>query len=199
MRSAFRTAVAVCACLLLLETAANAAVPTINVGAILLSPNTANQQRTFDVSGGDMVASIDLYVQIGDGTGNLPQVPKITSVDLSSPGLIFAGGTESGTGHAPFNTDSFFFRTVTAPAVPGEVAANNHLVTITFDTTGLTAGLWSLGFSGTRAGDSVFGINSDPYIVDPVIINGTIAIPEPGTVSLLLAFAIPVLLRRRAA
>src|SRR5437763_15978829 len=63
---------------------ANAA-PAIDVGSFTLLPNTAGQNITLQVTGGDAVAGFNLRAQINDGTG--PQNEPIFQA------VTFSGGT----------------------------------------------------------------------------------------------------------
>ena len=74
------------------------------------------------------------------------------------------------------------------------VPADGVLVVLTIDTTGFQAGTWDLLLSGILGGH-----DTDFAGVPANIINGTITVvPEPGTLSLLAAFALGLCTRKRS-
>ena len=127
---------------------------TINVGNHVLLPNTPGQQVTIPVTGGEMVAGVDLFVQVGDGGPELPNVglpagtdaPEISSVDMLT-GTIFGGTSATQVDHDRSGVVQVFFSSVALslpPPDPQEVPAAGTLVTLTVDTTGFNSGTFDL-------------------------------------------------------
>jgi hypothetical protein len=158
---------------------------TVSVGHIQLQPNRSDQWIDVLVSGGDQVAGLDLFVQIGDGGRQLTyfglppgrSAPVITNVELKS-NTIFQGVTD-----VPINLSSpqlpqtAVYTLALVGAAP-TVSAQGKLARIQIDTTGFYGGTWPVRLSEVLPFD-VFG---GPYTttfagVSATIENGTVTIP----------------------
>jgi len=131
---------------------------TIDVGYHALLPNTSGQQIDILVAGGENVAGVDLFAQVGDGGPELVNVglpagtdgPELASADLLS-GTIFAG-----TSAIQVDQDRAGVVQVLAagaalsdpPPAPQTVPAMGRLVTLTIDTTGFFSGTFDLALAG---------------------------------------------------
>ncbi len=172
------------------------ATPIINVGNIVLSPNTAGQVRQILVSGPDAVQGLNFRLQVedgGTGAGGSINGPKITAVDIIGPGTIF---NSSNTGSVdPGSAPQFAERrTSTNLAVSPTVAASGVLANVTFDTTGFSGGIFALSLKGTVDGDTNFGASTPATIT-----NGTLQVPEPASLGLILVGTASLLRRKRRA
>jgi hypothetical protein len=179
------------------------ATPVIAIGNHPLLENTANQQITISVSGGDAVEGLNLYVATGDGGDLLGGVdgsaPAITGLDIIGVGTIF-GGNNTGQG-TPDQTIQFWGGSTTTTS--GTVAASGVLATITIDTTGFF-------FDSVTPANNLYALVMDFEETSPSpdtdfagipasISNGTLEItqvPEPAAMALLLPLG-ALLLRRR--
>ena len=173
-------------CVFVLFATSASATPIITVGSHDLLPDKANQPVDINVTGGDLVPGLNLYLQVNDGTSG----PTIQSIDVLS-GTIFDGnntGESSGAlgGNASLPYWNGYATTTTSN---GTVSADGLLATVMIDTTGLTAGMWSLDVDfdyGTSRYTSDF-----TSFVPATLVNGSINIvPEPGSLLLLLSAAI---------
>jgi hypothetical protein len=165
--------------------------PTITVGTHALTPNEAGQTVQIYVTGGALVQGLEFNVQIA-GSGMLPQ---IDGVDILT-GTIFKDSNE-GIFPGSYITPHLAYQgTTTAQTLDvgfgaGYVSTNGLLATLTIDTTGVTGGTFDLKLVGTPEGDTNFAN------IPAIVTNGTIAVPEPLSVSLLLAGSLGLLRRKR--
>ena len=166
------------------------AQPTINLGAIDLNPNEANQEILIEVTGGDPVAGINFFLEVGGGTSG----PAITSVDLVN-GTIFDGNTLGQSNNGPVNTRQAAEGTLT---LSGTVTADNTLARVVFDTTGITTGSFGLELD-TTIGTTTF-LDSGGGAIATSLTSGTINIvPEPASMAVLGIGSLALLTRRRTA
>ncbi|MEM6393736.1 MAG: PEP-CTERM sorting domain-containing protein [Planctomycetota bacterium] len=173
------------------------AQPVIEVGNVVLAPDTAGQEVEISVTGGQPVETLNLLVQIEDGLNVAG--PTIQGVDLIT-GTIFENDNDGG--QFDVDTDPQFFSTgvVTPFTIPATtVAADGLIATILVDTTGISSGVFDLKLADTLLGDTDFGFDENFLPIEPTIVNGTITvvIPEPGTGALLGLVVVAGLLRRR--
>jgi autotransporter-associated beta strand protein len=109
------------------------------------------------VSGGDLAAGLNLWVQIGDGgtaNGGSLTAPIITAVDIVGPGTVF---NSSNTGQYAFQSGGLMWgasTTTNPPASAASVPATGTLAYITIDTTGATTRTYPLRLQGVAS--SVF-------------------------------------------
>jgi hypothetical protein len=140
----------------LAATAGNAA--TVVVGTHLLSANTPGQAIPVWITGGESVAGLDFFAQIGDGGAILGGVnvrPVFSNVDLLT-GTIFAGNNNgafgdpngvppgSNAGHPLLWVDG-------TTTTSGTVAASGLLATLVVDTTGQSGGSFPLLLTGVAS------------------------------------------------
>jgi PEP-CTERM motif len=165
---------------------------SVNVGAHVLLPNTANQIVTIQLTGGESVAGEDFYAQIGDGgtfLGGSDVKPAFANVDILT-GTIFSAsnngaygdpnGTPTGSnaGHPLVWIDG----TTTAS---GGVPASGLLATLTIDTTGLNSGTFPLLVRGVASPLGSFDTtlrDASGNAIPLSISDGTliVAVPLPG-------------------
>lgn len=132
------------------------AVPTIDVGTIVLEPNTANQVVEIYVHGGDEVTGLDFHVMVANGglemeaTGAIPtgtgiRGPSITAVDIVT-GTIFANNnTGQVDSLAGLSFPQLGFRSTSTQS--GSVVAEGLLARVTLDTTGYFEGSFDLSLT----------------------------------------------------
>jgi hypothetical protein len=129
------------ACLALWCAARPAAAASVHAGKHFLAPNMSGQQVAIMTTGGEAVAGVDLFVQVGDGgaaAGGDDLGPTITQLDLLT-GALFAGNN---TGVFLDATPLLWGATTTTSA--GHVAATGRLATLTINTTGFHSGRYDL-------------------------------------------------------
>ena len=182
-----RTLLALIVCLGL--TAGAFAQPTITGGKWDLEPNQAGQKITINVSGGTDVKGYDLYfVLTGSGA-----MPKFTSVDMFT-GTVFSGHQAGYYSSSFVQPQLIFANGETTPAGTG-ITTNGQLATIIIDTTGILEGDYSLLLSYDN-GQGNF-IPSRLGAMDTNLVNGSIHVPEPASMAMLLAGSVALLRRRR--
>jgi hypothetical protein len=106
-----------------------------------LAPNAAGQLVPIMISGGDAVAGVDLFVQLGDGgaaVGGVDVGPTITNLDLAGEAIFAANNTGVFVDPKPLIWGS------TTTTQSGTVAAAGRLATLTIDTTGIASGRFNL-------------------------------------------------------
>jgi len=154
----------------------------ITVGDNPLFPNTANQEVSIFVTGGDPVQGLNFNAQIGDGgvdLGGTTVGPEITGIDILTGTLVEGNNNGFVDPEALGGVDFKLveFRTTTTNA--GTVAADGLLATLTIDPTGFFSGVFPLILSNTVNGPTDFAG------VEATIDDGTIRIvPEPSTVAM---------------
>ena len=165
--------------------------PTVNAGSHFLLPNQSGQEIQVFVSGEALVQGLEFNIQIGDDTVG----PVITDVDILTD-TIFA---ESNTGIFPgyyMEPHKAYFGTTTNVTVgDGFIVTNGLLATITLDTTGITTGEFELRLI---SGNAQTGFSQTNFAGIPAnLINGTLSVPEPLSVTMLLAGGVGMVWRRR--
>lgn len=154
---------------------------TINVGQHALRPNQPGQEVRIFVTGGEAVAGVNLFAQIGDGGPELSQIglpagedgPAITAVDLKT-GTIFAAvpGPQDNQAGLPQVAIASIEFTAAGAATP----ANGLLARLSIDTTGFTAGAWSLRLTDVLPQLAGGPFHSDFAGVPATIFNGSIVV-----------------------
>ena len=130
-----------------------ASAASIQIGDHELRPNEPNQRVPIFVTGGEQVAGLNFYAQVGDGGpelenyGGVPGTdgPAITAVNLKERTIFstVSGNQDDQTSIPQVAIASVEFRT------PGKsTAANGLLAELTLDTTGFFEGSWDLRLSG---------------------------------------------------
>ena len=163
----------------------------IDVGNHLLAPNLSGQQVELYVAGGEQIAGIDFFAQVGDGGPELVNVglpagtdgPEITAVDLKS-GTIFAPTGAQQVEQQRFGVEQVFFAAVAIsdpPPAAQTVAASGLFARLTVDTTGLTEGTFDLLLADVLpeidGGPFATRLVADDGNLHPLtIINGTLSI-----------------------
>lgn len=152
--------------------------------------HSPNQQIPIYASGGDGMAAMDLYVQLGDGSAiAAPGTPKIVDVDLVT-GTIFAGHTStSAPGLVQLNTDQLWAVSIMNDVSSDLVFPNNSLIaTLTIDTVGMND--FSL-FPIILSASNTLGMPSVYYDASGeahsfLVTDGSVSsVPEPASVALL--------------
>jgi hypothetical protein len=144
----------------------------INAGKHFLAPNLGSQFITIFASGGEQVAGIDFFIQMGDGgavAGGDDVGPTITGVDFGGGG-VFATNN-SGVFLDPAGPLLWGATTTTTS---GTVAATGRLVLLAINTTGITSGRFDLNLSPALTGPTQF-----PGVAT-TLINGWVQIGSPS-------------------
>lgn len=154
---------------------------TIDVGLHALRPNAPAQEVRIFVTGGEAVAGVNLFAQIGDGGPELSQVglppgedgPAIAAVDLKT-GTIFASvpGPQDNQAGLPQVAIASIEFTAAGAAAP----ANGLLARLSIDTTGFVAGAWSLRLSDVLPQLAGGPFDSDFAGIPATIVNGSIVV-----------------------
>ena len=174
---------------ILLALAVTGQTATIHVGDHGLLPNQPDQVIAIQVSGGDLVAGLDLFVQVGDGGPELLRFglpagragPMVDAVELVA-GTIFSGVTDKpvniGSDQLP-QTASY---TIALVGGTQSVAADGVLAYLTMDTTGIYGGTWDLRLAGVLPYAPFQGPYDTTFAGQPAVIsNGQIRIvPTAG-------------------
>jgi hypothetical protein len=182
----------------LLLARASFADPIVAIGDIQLLPDTANQQRTISVSGGELIQGANFYIRIGDGM-SVPNGPVLTGLDLvgtdALPTIFHSNNTHT-QGDPSLDVEPYFAGDSITTA-SGSVAASGTLAILTFDTTHVTAGSWPLILMDP-------GNTATDFCTRPAAItNGTVSImsttttPEPTSLIALVSCGICLLGFRR--
>jgi hypothetical protein len=165
----------------LLAVGAPAAV--IEVGEHTLRPNTANQEVSVYVHGGDRVAGLNLFAQVGDGGPELSEfgfpagtdAPGITSVDIKS-NTIFA--SVIGEQDTQASIPQVAIASIEFSQPNASTSADGLLARLTIDTTGFTGGTWDLLLSQVLPSFHGGPFSTDFAGIPAVVRNGTISIGE---------------------
>jgi hypothetical protein len=162
---------------------------TVVVGNHSLKPNQSGQVVTLDVSGGEIISGLDLYVQIGDGGPQLAEFglpagepgPSITGVDLKTQ-TIFAPTLD-----LPYDLGSPALPQVSVHSLAligsvTHVAAVGRFVTLEIDTSGFFGGSWPLKLRDVLPFSEFGGPLGTTFIgtSHTTIENGSIAISLAG-------------------
>lgn len=157
------------------------AAPTITVGDHALLPNTPGQVIPILASGigpADNTAGIDLFLVLGGGTTG----PIVTGLDMIGAGTIFNGNNNGQSGFGPPYDPPSRELVGLVSTVSGSVDPNGVLAYLTVDTTGLTAGSFSLSLTSDVLGHSVLYSTGG---AQTVLIDGTLSVvPEPSSIAL---------------
>jgi hypothetical protein len=157
------------------------AAPTISLGTITLEPDTADQVVEISVTGGDEVEALSLYLQVTDGGPEMVTAgyqtagingPEITDVDLVTDTIFETNHTSQETVSDYPSVPQIAGEAIEASS--GTVTATGVVAKVTFDTTGLTQGSYTLNLCAVNA-PTVFGD------VTTTLANGTLIVGEPAT------------------
>ena len=122
----------------------------VDLGEHVLVPNQPEQRVPIRISGGDLIAGVNLVVQVEDGypevVGSMADGPNVTEIDLEgrSGATIFASNNSGQVN--PGSGEQAAFRFITTQA--GGVPAEGTLAWITIDTTGIYEGEFLLNLEG---------------------------------------------------
>ena len=170
------------------------AQPSIEVGSHDLLPNTPGQTIEVFVTGGQAIETVNLNVQVGDGTNT--NGPTIQGVDAIT-GTLFAPPNNDG-GQFDILRDPQVFATTVATPPGTTIAADGLLATIIIDTTGVNTGTYDLKLADTLNDDTDLGFDINLNKIEPTISNGQFTVvPEPASVLLLAASGVMLMHRRR--
>ncbi len=158
---------------------------TVTVSDVQLSANEPDQWIDIIVTGGDMVAGVDLFVQVGDGGPQLANYglppgkagPAITDVELKV-GTIFQGVSDvpANLGSTELPQTAVF--TLSLVGTTPTVAAQGKLARVQIDTTGFFGGTWDLHLDNALPFDIFGGPYATNFAGLPANVqNGTISIP----------------------
>jgi hypothetical protein len=173
MRRLCNIAAAVMACVVAGLPLIDADAAVVTAGMHTLAPNAANQTIAISVSGGELVAGVDLFLQIGDGgvlVGGDDTGPTITAIDFGDVG-IFAGNNTG-----VFLDPSPLLWGATTTTQTGTVAATGQLALVTVNTVGITSGRYDLILNPPTTGPTALAV------VTTSLVNGwiQIAAARPG-------------------
>lgn len=189
-------AVVPCGCLtsllmsaVLLHLAATGQTATIQVGDHVLLPNQPDQVIAIQVSGGDPVAGLDLFVQVGDGGPELLRFglpagrtgPTVNAVELVA-GTIFSGVTDEPVNIGSEQLPQTASYTLALVGGTQSVAADGVLAYLTVDTTSIYGGTWDLRLAGVLPYAPFQGPYDTTFAGQPAVVsNGQIRIvPTSG-------------------
>jgi hypothetical protein len=145
----------------------------VTAGQHFLAPNTPNQFITIQVTGGDAVSGVDLFLQVGDGgaaAGGDDVGPAITAMDFGGIGIFAANNTGVFTDATPLLWGA---TTTTNPGTT--VPANGRLAILAVSTVGITSGRYDLLLNPPSTGPTQFpGVTTN-------LVNGWIQIGAPPT------------------
>lgn len=175
-----------------------------DAGFVSLQPNLSGQAIPFYIENQGQtdvqVGGLDLIIQIGDGTqsniriqaagGSVPRpVDLITSTIFKDNNL----GNFADSANKP--QQQFWSTSYNGDEpIPVLQPGMNLIATVTFDTTGVQSGSWSLLFKNTGIGSTVVNDpNNPPGAVFVDINNGTVAIVPEVNASLAVAGALLLL------
>lgn len=171
--------------------ASDAAV--INVGQHILLANTPGQTIALQVTGGEYIAGLDFFAQIGDGGPELVNVglpagtdgPAITDVDLKTQ-TVFDATPAIQVDQPRSGVVQVFFASIALTSPPPglqTVPAAGYFATLTVDTTGITSGTFDLLLSGVLPdltggpfATQLIGSGGNP--IASTIVNGSITIVD---------------------
>jgi hypothetical protein len=162
---------------------------SVTVGTHVLLPNTADQEITIHVSGGEQLAGEDFYAQIGDGgtfLGGSDAKPTFTNVDVLGS-TIFSlnnnGAYGDPNGMPPgSNTAHPLIWVDGTTTAGGTVPASGLLATMTIDTTGLASGTFPLLLTGVASSLGPFDTTLRSATGDAIplsITNGSLLVAVP--------------------
>lgn len=174
------------------------AEPMIQLGDVRLHPNTPDQTWRVMVSSSPaaQVDAMDFYVRIGNGqTPSTLPAPRISALDIlgtaEDPAIFY--GHESDIFWAETH-DYWAGKSISLSS--GNDDANGLLAAVTFDTTGVSSGVWDLALKDPGGVEMGFGMTSANIAGVGRLIVET---PEPATAVMLLPvlFGLGSLARRR--
>jgi len=167
-------------------TAAASAQPAVNGGTHELQANTAGQQISLEVTGGQAVQGVEFYAQLPAGDG-----PCFLAGDLLTGTIFEVNHDQDPNAWGSYVHAHDLYLGVATNS--GTVSAAGKLVTLTLDTTGLWSGTYAL-----QLRNDVEAAQTNFCGVDATLTDGTLTVvPEPGTLLLLAGGAAGLLRRRR--
>lgn len=158
-------------------------VPRVIVGEHTLLANTPNQTIQILVTGGQEVAGMNLFMQVGDGGPERTQFdlpagldgPAITAIDIRT-GTVFASVPDAEL--IDLAIPQVASAQISIAETNGTIAADGLLATITLDTTGLFGGTWDLLLNQVLAGFGGGPFATDFAGLPGIIENGQLVIKE---------------------
>ena len=163
------------------------AAPLASASSVVTVPfvyplaNTAGQQFDIYVSGDDMINAIDLFMVINGGVG---PAPVITAIDVTGPGTLFFGNNTGQTNFPSPDQMPGLRPAVLTTAVSGRILADGLLARVTYDTTGVPAGVYSISLTSHPFGPTDLGADDNFDLVFPMVLNNEFGLPEPSTLLL---------------
>jgi len=167
----------------------------LDVGNITLSPNQADQQRVFQVqnTGGAPVETLGIQfnIQIADGSAII-LTPTITHVDILTGTIFQDDNTSQGGRMDTVRRWEVYTLENGSPPKPSVPTGFSTVATVTFDTTGFSAGSWGLSFSVPSGSTAYFDASGNPLAM--TLYDGTLTVvPEPVNVALSIFGGLAVL------
>jgi hypothetical protein len=151
-----------------------------------LDPNQAGQQRSFLVTSSEPLPTtgIQFNIQIFGNT-EFVITPIMTQVDILS-GTVFQNNNNGQAGGSSFGGRVWEAWTLTSfTPLPNLPAGPSLMATVTFDTTGLSAGHWALSLAIDSVSTTYFDSSFSPLAIIPFNDTLTItAVPEPAHMAL---------------
>ena len=176
-------------------TAQTSTVPSVVVGNHVLAPGLPGQTVQIFVTnsntGGFQIDGTDVSAAVADGGPTYGGVagPQFPSTPPAAPGVDLITGTIFASNHGDQqNIDVFpqyYHGGITTSS--GTVNANGLLATLTFDTTGIAPGIYSLKLAhfkpplaGPSGNDTDLGVDQNFEPILPTVTNGNLIVTYPG-------------------
>lgn len=167
--------------------------PSIVVGNHVLAPNLSGQSVSLAVTGGNQVGGFDLNAEIADG-GIANGGTMGPSFTFASGGAFAGANLIAGTIFANNNTGQLDLTTQkqvysgSISTAGGTVSASGTVATLSFDTTGISPGIYSLKLAGFRngavSGNTDFGIDQNLQPIPANVTNGNLIVTYSGDANL---------------
>lgn len=176
----------------------------IDIGDHVLAANTANQTIAITVAGTQQIQGLNFHLRLDSDTTTPSAAPRITGLDITGPGTVFFGINNGQADTALGEIDpvgnpgvQFAIASTTTTTPPDFFTPNGTLAWVTFDTTGLFAGQYTIVLNDAATDITSFGgISATDFLNGSLSIEAT-AIPEPTTFAVLAIAAVQVFRRTR--
>jgi hypothetical protein len=152
--------------LILMTCSSSFAAQSIDLGRVVLAPETAGQTFPVTVAGTDQAGGMDLYLQVGGGTSG----PLITGLGMSA-GTIW-GDAAIQTPLPGGSARTALSMVVTAR---GTTLANGRVATVTVDTTGVRGGIYPMILNVGGYPADILDNGGTPLPLN--LVDGTLVVP----------------------